>query len=440
MNENSLIKMKIEFKPGLILNAIISQKSLILKDMPKVKTIVLERFNELFSGQHNLTLVEDIPNTFTSKNKKELKDFNKDFRIIATCKTGEEKNLSEALLSRFTVISIKPYTEKEEQEVLKITAVKNQDIDEIKKLTTTTLTLTEAKNCLEISKSLDLLLENQHEDNLKLALFMWYKGNIERREKRINDIKKQFKININDYEIDKSPFEKSEKAMEDGIYYIKSKITNLEYRTLNDKLNENDNEENNIKKKYRIVFTRKFSEMCDLIHFGITTDTPIIFEGEPGQGKQTAIKYIADLLGLQIINIVISKTTKVDDLLLKTIITKDEEGEIDIKNKKTELYEAIECLDQYPKKLIVFQGLNNASPSVFDSLSSIFKRKNENTKILLPNGSIIQKKILKLLLYLIKIKNLQKKKFLLQYYQVLFIILLIIHQKKIFQQLLQIYF
>ena len=203
INENSLIKMKLEFKPGLILNAIISQKSLILKDMPKVKTIVLERFNELFSGQHNLTLIEDIPNTFTSKNKKELKDFNKDFRIIATCKTGEEKNLSEALLSRFTVISIQPYTEKEEQEVLKITAVKNQDIDEIKKLTTTKLTLTEAKNCLEICKSLDLLLKNQHENNLKLALFMWYKGNIERREKRINDIKEQFKSNINDYEIGK---------------------------------------------------------------------------------------------------------------------------------------------------------------------------------------------------------------------------------------------
>ena len=74
--------MKIEFKPGLILNAIITQKSLILKDLPKVKTIVLERFNELFSGEHTLTLVEDIPNTFTTKNNKELKDFNKYFRVI----------------------------------------------------------------------------------------------------------------------------------------------------------------------------------------------------------------------------------------------------------------------------------------------------------------------------------------------------------------------
>ena len=53
INEKSLINMEIEFKPGLILSAILNKKSLILKDMPQVKTIVLERFNELFSGKHN---------------------------------------------------------------------------------------------------------------------------------------------------------------------------------------------------------------------------------------------------------------------------------------------------------------------------------------------------------------------------------------------------
>ena len=69
INEKSLINMQIEFKPGLILSAILNKKSLILKDMPQVKTIVLERFNELFSCKHNLTLVEDIPGTLTTKKK-----------------------------------------------------------------------------------------------------------------------------------------------------------------------------------------------------------------------------------------------------------------------------------------------------------------------------------------------------------------------------------
>lgn len=64
--------MKIEYKPGLILSAIFGKKSLILKEMPQVKTAVLERFNELFSEEHKLMLVEDINNTFTTEKNRGL--------------------------------------------------------------------------------------------------------------------------------------------------------------------------------------------------------------------------------------------------------------------------------------------------------------------------------------------------------------------------------
>ena len=82
--------MIIEFKPGLILEDILTKKLLILKNMPQVKAIFLGRFNELFTGKHNLTLVEDIPGTFTTNNEKEFRNFNVNFRVIATCKDGEE--------------------------------------------------------------------------------------------------------------------------------------------------------------------------------------------------------------------------------------------------------------------------------------------------------------------------------------------------------------
>lgn len=59
-----------DFKPGLILNAIFNDKSLIIKNISKVKTSVLERFNELFSDKNILTLSEDTTNTFTSEKKK----------------------------------------------------------------------------------------------------------------------------------------------------------------------------------------------------------------------------------------------------------------------------------------------------------------------------------------------------------------------------------
>ena len=36
-------------------------------------------------------------------------------------------------------------------------------------------------------------------------------------------------------------------------------MKNLEYKTLNDKLNENNNDKNNINRKYRIIFIIKFN-------------------------------------------------------------------------------------------------------------------------------------------------------------------------------------
>ena len=47
--------------------------------------------------------------------------------------------------------------------------------------------------------------------------------------------------------------------------------------------------------------------MIDLIHFGICTGTPLIFEGYSGQGKQTAINYICNLLNYDIENIILTK-------------------------------------------------------------------------------------------------------------------------------------
>ena len=141
--------MIIEFKPGLILEAILAKKSLILRNMPQVKVIVLERFNWLFSGKYNLTLVEDIPGTFTTKTEKESKNFNVYFRVIATCKSGKESKLSESLLSIFSFISIEPYKKEEEEIVLKARSSQYDDTEEIKKLAPS-FSLSESLNCLNI--------------------------------------------------------------------------------------------------------------------------------------------------------------------------------------------------------------------------------------------------------------------------------------------------
>ena len=60
--------------------------------------------------------------------------------------------------------------------------------------------------------------------------------------------------------------------------------------------------------------------MIDLIHFGICTSTPLIFEGFPGQGKKKAINYVSKLIGYEVENIVITSNFTSKDLFKKTII------------------------------------------------------------------------------------------------------------------------
>ena len=378
INEKSIINMEIEFKPGLILSAILNKKSLILKDMPQVKTIVLERFNELFSGNHNLTLVEDIPGTLTGKENKELRNFNKDFRVIATCKPGDELKLSDALLSRFTVIACEPYNKEEEKIVLENTDVEDIDIDEFNNLVIN-FNLTKRLNCLRITKKLDKLNKDSHDTNLRMSVYILQKGLMEQRESHILKLQEEFNLKIPNYQDGICPFEDPKISKENGNQYLQSKIFKIKMLSFQKEIVLYDK---------KIFFTKKFSEMCDVLLFGLSLKIPIILEGEAGQGKQTAIHYIAEKLGLDIINIVISKSTKVDDLLMKIIIEKSDSGEIIVRNQETELYKAIKSTDEHPKKLIIFQGINNASPAVLDILNSIFI---PDAKILLSNGSILEK-------------------------------------------------
>lgn len=73
---------------------------------------------------------------------------------------------------------------------------------------------------------------------------------------------------------------------------------------------------------------------------------------------------------------------------MKIIIEKSEEGEIIVKSHETELYNAINSNEDIPTKLILFQGMNNASPAVLYILNSIFI---PQAQILLSNGSTLKK-------------------------------------------------
>ncbi len=85
----------------------------------------------------------------------------------------------------------------------------------------------------------------------------------------------------------------------------------------------------------------------------------------------------------------IRKSTKVDDLLCKTILKKGGDNTPILINSKTPLCKAIESKELFPDKLVIIEGINNASEAVLEILNSIFGPKD--TDILLPNGSTITK-------------------------------------------------
>ena len=380
-NDNNLLSdMVIEFRPGLILSAILGQRSLILGDLPNAKTVVLERFNELFSGKHNLTLNEDIHDTFTTAKKKELSNFT-DFRIIATCKKGYENRLSEALLSRFTILSIEDYSQEEQREVLNIKAkgkkLKNDDINklinyskEFQDKFNIEFPLTKMVKCLNLYEQ---FYKNNKNADLFFPFYILANGLLEKRNE--NNIQKLREIEPNFV----VPITNILQVVEEKNI-LESQFTNLGIFSSKIRIPKNHDE---------IYFSEKMKEMLDTLHTGLCTKTPVILEGSSEQGKSTAIKYLADYLNLEIINVNISKETKVEDLLCQISIEKEENGSIKIKNNETKLLKALKSHEQIPKSIIVFQNINNASPAVLETLTSIFGP--VNTNILLPNGDIVQK-------------------------------------------------
>ena len=387
ISNNVLSDMILEFKPGLILTAILSKKKLILKNLSNLPTTVLERFNELFSGKHNLTINEDIHNTFTASNDKELSNFSQYFRVFATCPNGLIFKLSESVLSRFTVVHVGTYTKDEQKYALKSyckskkLSVGEEEIEKLIKIAdiykekNKIINLNQMISILYFTSKLNDKIENNKDFNFSLILFKFLNGNNTTRkyEKYLLNLLFNEGKTINIEKDGENPLEESkDKNWNKGII---SKITNIFINTTHPLSN------------MKICFTRNIIEMIDILHLGIFAEIPIIFEGENGMGKNTAIQYVAESLGLEVINIILSQSTNTEQLLGKVQITKNEKNEIKVEVIKAKLRKNLE---DPGKSIIVFHNLNNATAAVLELISNIFDYKQQT--VLLPDGSKINKR------------------------------------------------
>lgn len=110
------------FKTGILLEKILKQSPVILKNLPNLSTAVLERFNDLFNFMPKLSLNEDFCNTFTGRFKvgKEISNFSQNFKVIAISSLSGIRNLSDAARSRFSTIYTSEYNDDEKEIAAKL--------------------------------------------------------------------------------------------------------------------------------------------------------------------------------------------------------------------------------------------------------------------------------------------------------------------------------
>ena len=394
--DNILNNIRLEFKPGLFVTAILSGESLDLRNFDKIPTTTLERFNELFTGMKTLTLNEDKFNTITTQTNKILCDTVDFIRFFATSLT---KNFSEAVLSRWTVINAKEYEFEELKEVLRIclskenlNTVKQNDIEYLievarffKSISNKTVSIKLLINAIELYHNMNIKLGNISEEdkekyyykNRQFIFYVTLKSIIEQSkddrkltEEKINSKLKNHlfqRISL-DIQEGKNPF-----SFEGSLNRLKSSITNLSINCLKSEFPENNPE-----------FTNIFIEMINIIHLGLSLNAPVVLEGNIGQGKQTAIKYVSELLGLKLLNIQLASSTKEEDLLGKIVVDKDKETNATIiKVNETDLMNILRNKTT-EKYLIVFNDIQNASDAVKEKIANICDKNQK--KILLPNG------------------------------------------------------
>ena len=357
---------QIVFKLGSILLSILKEESIIFKNIHEVSMEIFERFNELFSSERILSINEDIHGTlFKSKNEPIDKSINLKFLdniyFFATCPEDLFQSISESIISRFSVISVGEHGEKEKEKIIKIYSRKckymtdlllskifekfhEENFKNIKKI----------KNLIDI---FNIMNENNIEDSKQ----------IQKINNNLNYIMHFIKLNNNlhFFDISKS-FIKEENPLIYENGFIISKISNLKIYVQN--IDEKKISSN-------IIFTPISNEMIDLLHFGICTGTPIIFDGSPGQGKRKIINYICNLLNYDIENIIITKNFSVDDLFKKTILESKEDGKFFINEVDTKLYQILtESGKKHNQKhvLFIFHNLHKASADVLSKISNIF--------------------------------------------------------------------
>lgn len=309
----------------------------------------------MLSIEPELTLTEDYTNTITPQNDKLIKissDMKTKFRIIALCSLEDINKISEAIKSRFNIITVKKYTNKEVQEITGFSDNYVEKFDFHK--------LILMKSIIEKIKTIHSRDRNASEEIPREIL--------EEQAARIVG--------------------KEDPERQNGITPLK--LENGILKSDNDYILSFSSSDLT---KTNIVITKTTQTMCDRIFSALSLDIPIIIRGPSGTGKSLVADYVANLMQdfankQNVIRIQLSGSTTVEDLFGRYSIKNDNESNT-FDYIPTKLFNAVSEKSQV-KSLIIIEELNLASPSLVDALTCLFDN-NPESMIMKTNGETEKK-------------------------------------------------
>ena len=238
--------------------------------------------------------------------------------------------MSDSILSRFSIFCVGEHENEENEKIIKICA-KYKNISEAKTNSIISKFRNGELNNIKKIKNLINILSKMNKNNSlnKLAEVSLnnYKNDISSKiiDKNYNYIMNYIQLNNKNEDIELE-FKKGQYVLEYKNSYVSSIASGL-------KISIDFKPDLKTDKK----FTPLFNKLIDLIHFGICTSTSLILEGNPGQGKRTAINYVCKILNFDVENIIITKSFSVKDLFKKTIIETKEKS-IELSKITSQLY------------------------------------------------------------------------------------------------------
>ena len=402
------------FKPGILLEKILKQSFIILKNLSNLSTAVLERFNDLFNYNPKLTLNEDFCDTFTGEMKpKEISNFSDNFRVISISTLSGIRNLSDAAKSRFTTIYTSEYNRNEKEIVAKTfinpKGLKDSTsysipeeffefIKEYEKEFKTKLNFLDIIKILSIYKKISKYKNETKVFNLILSIYFALYSNYDKKfqkDKFVNiliELNKEKKFDNDELTNLSLKDNKFQNPLENKDNKLRSKFTEIEINFVGKSIDVKEKPKQK-KLEENLSFTIPFNKMINYIHFSLALYIPLIIEGQIGIGKRTAIKYIANILNLKEIYFSISNTTTVEDLFCKTIPIQKETG-LEFIESRSKLLDAIDSSKYEDESLedciIILDNLQEASNNILESLIPVFDE--TKNKIFLPNGENISKR------------------------------------------------